>query len=67
MISPNQLQTNILYFLRQCAPHHRDREWYKLLDEAQHLLGESGGEADAIPVPRNLVGQAAVWFTQANA
>ncbi len=20
-------------FIRQCAPHHREREWYKLIEE----------------------------------
>ena len=29
-------------FLRQCAPHHRDREWYKLIEELLSVRAEAG-------------------------
>jgi len=37
-------------FLRQCAPHMRNREWYVLLEKATHTLEEI---ADVQPQPAN--------------
>jgi hypothetical protein len=36
-----ELLQRIDRFLRQCSPHHRERDWHKLLTEARALLTQS--------------------------